>query len=305
MNEARLTILIPCYNQPGILERCLLSINNQIFKNYRIILVDDASTISYEGVIKKFSFLPISIIKHKSNLGAVPNMIFCLKYKVDTPYKIVFHEDDLMYPQLLEKEIAVLESNDSIAWVATNMSFFKELPESLKISNTEIAQIYRHELKELIGYIIKGKSLSFASVMYRSSVCKEIFFDLNSYSVLGDRPMLIELARKYGCAYINSDLVAAYNHHESDSRWLALRKHHIYNLYSFFSQFFDRKKEKEIKVGFTRGIIESYKLISSEYRIAKLSFYFKAYRQNMLSLKYLLLANQKIRRFCDFVLQRG
>ena len=45
MNSPLVSIIIPYYNRPNKLERCLNSIDSQTYTKYEIIVVDDCSNI--------------------------------------------------------------------------------------------------------------------------------------------------------------------------------------------------------------------------------------------------------------------
>lgn len=48
------SVVIPCYNSEATILRCLNSVNNQIYRNYELIIVDDASTDTTRDIIKNF-----------------------------------------------------------------------------------------------------------------------------------------------------------------------------------------------------------------------------------------------------------
>lgn len=56
MNESAplVSIVIPLYNAENYIEETLLSIVNQTYSNYEVIVIDNASTDSSLSIIKKF-----------------------------------------------------------------------------------------------------------------------------------------------------------------------------------------------------------------------------------------------------------
>ena len=67
-----ISVIIPCYNAAGYIERCLEALEAQTFRKFEVILVDDCSTDGTSEVvdqlIKKYSY-SIKIIKNGNNLG--------------------------------------------------------------------------------------------------------------------------------------------------------------------------------------------------------------------------------------------
>ncbi|MDD5773566.1 MAG: glycosyltransferase family 2 protein [bacterium] len=52
----KISIIIPAYGQPKELGKTLLSINNSDYKNYEVIVVDDASKEDISKIVKKFDY---------------------------------------------------------------------------------------------------------------------------------------------------------------------------------------------------------------------------------------------------------
>ena len=53
-SEPTLSILVPCYNVEKYLNQCLLSIQNQTFKDFEVICLNDGSTDSTISILKSF-----------------------------------------------------------------------------------------------------------------------------------------------------------------------------------------------------------------------------------------------------------
>lgn len=295
------SIIIPCYNQPHFLGRCLQSILAQSFTDFEIILVDDGSTTSYEEVLQQYADKNIKRLINKINLGAVPNMIYCIQLPVQTPYKIVFHEDDIMHPQLLKAQVEAFNQHPQMAWTGTNMGFFKK--ESIVEFTTENinARYFKNDMRQFVINILMGQSLSLASVMYNCNYTEQAFFDVEKYSMLGDRQMLFELGKNFGCVHIGNNLVYAYDHAEDDYRWKTLKKNHILNFYNYVKSFLTNEdvKNKNITAAFTRSIVENSKLLPDNEHKNMLAFFVQCYRQKLISFKYFLLEMPAVRRFAD------
>ncbi len=293
--EPLVSILIPCFNQPHFLRRCLQSIATQTYSNVEIIIVDDVSTISYAGILENFSSLNIKRVINKNNLGAVPNMVNCIHYPVQGKYKMVFHEDDVMHPHLITKLVNAYKINNEIAWVGCRMDFFK-LEDEIKFKFQEtIPQFFHENIKDLVKMVIIGKTLSLASVLYNCKHTKFARFDIDFFSMLGDRQMLFELGKNYGCSYIDEDLVIAYDHAGADTRWKGLEKNHIENYYVYIKSFFplEQFEDKDLKSAFTRAIVANCKLLPQKKGLFR--FYLKCYFKKLFFLKYFVLTNKKIR----------
>lgn len=70
MDKNRLSIIIPVYNAEEYLDRCLVSVIEQSFSSYEVILVDDGSTDSSPLICDRYSATdPRFRTIHKKNGG--------------------------------------------------------------------------------------------------------------------------------------------------------------------------------------------------------------------------------------------
>lgn len=54
MLEEKISIIIPVYNNEKYLERCIVSLINQTYKNLEIILINDGSTDNSRIICEKY-----------------------------------------------------------------------------------------------------------------------------------------------------------------------------------------------------------------------------------------------------------
>lgn len=125
MSNYLVSIVIPLYNHSKSLKDCLESINNQTFKNYEIIIVNDGSTDStpeeLELSLKPFNQLTIQLI-NQSNQGAptARNNGFA---KSTGQYVLFCDADVVMQPAMLEKMNRVLDENQDISYAYSSFKF--------------------------------------------------------------------------------------------------------------------------------------------------------------------------------------
>ncbi len=69
MEKKRFSIIIPAYNVHEYVEKAINSVLEQDFKNYELIVVNDASTDNTAEVVKKYEekFDNVKLISHKDN----------------------------------------------------------------------------------------------------------------------------------------------------------------------------------------------------------------------------------------------
>ena len=87
-------IIIPNYNNEQWLDKCLSSIFNQTFKDFKVIVIDDMSTDNSINIIKKY---PVELIKanHKVYNGGARNI--GIRRNIPSHYTMFIDSDDWLY----------------------------------------------------------------------------------------------------------------------------------------------------------------------------------------------------------------
>lgn len=69
MNRKRFSVIIPAYNVQNYVEKAINSVLNQDFKNYELIVVNDASTDDTEKIVREYEnrYDNVKLISHKDN----------------------------------------------------------------------------------------------------------------------------------------------------------------------------------------------------------------------------------------------
>jgi glycosyltransferase involved in cell wall biosynthesis len=89
----KISICIPAYKRPENLQRLLISIAAQTFKDYEIIITDDSPDDSVKKMVDQFSELPISYFKNENSLGTPANWNRAISLAKGEWIKLM-HDDD-------------------------------------------------------------------------------------------------------------------------------------------------------------------------------------------------------------------
>ena len=132
--NVKLSIGMPVYNGELFIERAIESILAQTFTDFELIISDNASTDSTHEICQSFSKKDnrIRIFKQEKNIGVHRNFYFLLS-QARGEYFAWAAVDDYLDKDFMEKNLKVLESNNSIV-----SSIGKIIPygtESLKIDS--------------------------------------------------------------------------------------------------------------------------------------------------------------------------
>jgi glycosyltransferase involved in cell wall biosynthesis len=121
----KVSIIVPVYNAEKYIEETLQSILNQDFKDFELIVIDDASTDNSFKKIKEISKKDqrIKIFKNKTNKGRAGTVN--VGFSQSKGEFIAFCDaDDLMYPERLKKQFSFLKKNSEIDLIYGNIIKF-------------------------------------------------------------------------------------------------------------------------------------------------------------------------------------
>ena len=99
-----LSICIPAYNMKSYLKSVVISILNQTFQNFEIIIVNDHSNDKTLAVIKKLQLedIRIKLINHSKNLGVYNSRVDAIISSKGKYFILIDSDDILINPNLLQ-----------------------------------------------------------------------------------------------------------------------------------------------------------------------------------------------------------
>lgn len=107
------SVIIPFYNVKNYIKNTLESVNNQVYKNIEIILVNDGSTDNSLKVVKEFlskcKFKYTLYSQKNSGVSAARNKGLSLS---SGEYVVFVDSDDLLSPQYINKMYETIKEND-------------------------------------------------------------------------------------------------------------------------------------------------------------------------------------------------
>lgn len=126
-NTPLLTIGMPVYNGEKYIEEALKSILAQTYKEFKLIISDNASTDNTRSICEKYAAKDKRIEYHRynENKGAAWNFNNTLTFANTKYFKWAAHDDNLT-PEFLEKCIDILERDDSIIMAYTRAILIDE-----------------------------------------------------------------------------------------------------------------------------------------------------------------------------------
>lgn len=105
------SIIMPSYNTANYIAAAIMSVQNQTYTNWELVIVDDCSTDDTDKVVKPLlSDARIRYLKNEKNSGAAVSRNRALR-EAKGKWIAFLDSDDLWMPEKLEKQIAFMEKN--------------------------------------------------------------------------------------------------------------------------------------------------------------------------------------------------
>lgn len=200
------SVIIPSYNREKTIERAVMSVLNQTYKDLELIVVDDCSKDNTVEVLKSIKDDRLKIIRLEKNSGA------CVARNVGVENAqgdyIAFQDsDDEWLLDKLEKQMAIFEKvKVDLVFCAFNRFglgedlTYPELPEGI-VERKVLLEDSRISTQTLIG-----KKECFENVKFDPEMPR-----------LQDYDITIRLSKKYSIYFVNEPLVNMYVQNDSIS----------------------------------------------------------------------------------------
>lgn len=147
MNEYKVSVLLSVLNGENTLDKCLGSVLNQTYQNFKVVCLNDNSTDRTAEILAKWQKIfgadRFTLLNNKVKLGVAKSSNKGLQY-IDSPYTARIDHDDYWHKEKLEKQMAFLEKNQKYGLIGCNyIGFYEDNAQKEK-------QFYLPETDEII-----------------------------------------------------------------------------------------------------------------------------------------------------------
>ena len=121
----KVSVCVPVFNGELYIAELIESLIAQSFSDIEIIISDNASIDKTPEIIKSYAAKDarIQYFRNAENIGYSRNIAAAV-LKARCEYIAIYHSDDVYHPQIIEKELSLLESDSSIGGVFTYPAIF-------------------------------------------------------------------------------------------------------------------------------------------------------------------------------------
>jgi len=200
------SVILPTYNRAEIVKRSILSVLNQTYKNFELIIVDDASTDKTQMVVEEFSDRRIKYLRNTQNLG--PAASRNIGIKASRGIFIAFQDsDDEWHTMKLKAQIDAIHRFDKKTGVIYTSTLRKYDDKQYKIPSNKV--------KKKEGYLFRSMILGRYLVPTPSALVKKICFEKCGYfdeklQVLEEWDIWIRMSKYFKFGYVNKPMTFSY-----------------------------------------------------------------------------------------------
>jgi glycosyltransferase involved in cell wall biosynthesis len=169
--KPKVTVCICTCNRAEMLKGAIQSVLNQSYRDMKIVVLDECSTDGTKDVVLAFDDERLEYRCNEADLGMLGNFNRAIEV-CDTEYLNIFHDDDRMFPWMIEKLVEVMETFQDVD-LAGSSQFFRldSGPIPPKISGIK-GRLYRQN--EFIEAVCaRGNFIVMPSVMLRFSAIQK------------------------------------------------------------------------------------------------------------------------------------
>lgn len=198
------SIIVPTYNRAGLISKTLMSLLNQEYKNYEVIVVDDGSTDNTEEVVSQIKDERLRYVKRENAERAAARNFGAAISKGD--YLNFFDSDDLANANHLSEALKLIAAKNDPEW-------FHLANEQVNENGDVVKQSESYTGTSLNKKLAYGNILGTMGVFVRKDIfALHKFNEDRVLSVSEDYELWCRLAAHYSLYYSNTVTAQLVNH---------------------------------------------------------------------------------------------
>ncbi len=152
VHMVKVSVAIPTYNRKDKLRRLLISLNESTFKDFEVIVVDDASTDGTEGMIKS-EFPYVKYIRHEKPTLVAKSRNDAIEAS-EGEYIFFVDDDNVVEKDTIEKLVKFMDSRSDVGTAAPVTCYYSE-PDKVMYAGAILSKYMRRTISLYSGYKCK------------------------------------------------------------------------------------------------------------------------------------------------------
>lgn len=209
-----ITIILPVYNGMQYLEKSVMSVLNQQFKDFELLIIDDCSTDGSWEYLTKLKDKRVTLFRNEKNSGLFFNLNFLIK-KSASPIIKIWSQDDVMYLDCLKEVIFFHELHTEIGFSYTDRDIIDKDGTIFNFErNDATPEIVSPSLHARIAFITGSIAGNISNVAINRRVLDNVGLFNEGMKISGDFEMWVRLAKDHPVGFIKKRLIQLRNHNQ-------------------------------------------------------------------------------------------
>jgi glycosyltransferase involved in cell wall biosynthesis len=205
-----ISIIIPVYNRPELLERSVDSVLKQSYRNFELIIVDDGSddeTVDVATEYIKTAEEDIKLIRFEKNRGVSAARNAGIQ-NASGGWFALLDSDDEWHAEKLERQVGFHKQNPNLVISQCNERWIRhgKYVNKRKIHRKKSGNIFKESLKLCL--------ISPSAVIFQNDLVSDIGFFDESFPVCEDYDYWLRVLRKYPVGLLDESLLTRYGGHK-------------------------------------------------------------------------------------------
>lgn len=201
------SVVMPSYNHERFISETIGSVLGQSFKDFELIIIDDASKDNSKQIIEGFCEREnrVNAIFHKENMGIARTLNDGIE-KAKGKFIALIGSDDVWSKDKLKKQVEILEKNeDLVVWSEGKIIDAHGNPTGELFTEMHGAS-KKKKSGDIFDELLKGNFIFGSSLIYKRGNTGDLMFN-ETLKYLNDYQFEVDLAAKYEYFFILEPLV--------------------------------------------------------------------------------------------------
>lgn len=189
----KVSIILTSFNHEDYIREAIDSVLNQTFKDFELIIWDDASSDDSWNIINSYTDPRIRTFRNDKTRRGIYGINRAITEVASGEYIAIHHSDDIWEPGKLEKQVTLLDRNSQAGGVFTHVQIINEHNEELDNDWFNVPNKSRHE--QLRGLFENNNRLCHPSALIRRSIYASVGLYRYGLAQTADADMWIRLLK--------------------------------------------------------------------------------------------------------------
>lgn len=208
---------MPTFNREKFLHQTITSVLQQTYRDFEIIVCDNASTDATAEVVRAFSDSRIRYIRNPQNIGLAKNWVASV-HAANGRYFMILSDDDRLDPACLERLVSPLENYPEVDAVFCDLWIMDFAGEIMRAFTEELSRTRRGHLRAglhqpFYELTLHNPALCASATLIRRSRALELGALNSAMGFAVDFYLFTKLALAGGSAFYIPDRLVYYRSH--------------------------------------------------------------------------------------------